>query len=145
MDELTLRYRIALGYSSDLPFANRVPGLITCDRPPRALRRTEAEARRDELLDEPVIHVAYRPPTYISPSGCKEHFTEEVFRIIRRIKITAVGPVPTGVKAIRAVCLKSKRSIIMNRPENRPHRGPRRSSVAKIVAKVPIRCNKLSL
>ena len=55
VDELTLSHRIAFGDPADLPFADGMHRLVTLDRSPRPLRRTEAEARRNPLLDEPMI------------------------------------------------------------------------------------------
>ena len=37
------------------PIPNRVHGLVTLDRSPRAFRRTESKARRDPLLDESMV------------------------------------------------------------------------------------------
>ena len=53
VDELALRYRIALSDPADLTFADGVHSLIARNRSPRTFRRSEAEARRNPLLDEP--------------------------------------------------------------------------------------------
>ena len=55
VNEPALGYRITLGYPADLPFANCVHRLITFDRSPRPLHRTETKAGRDPLLDEAMI------------------------------------------------------------------------------------------
>ena len=55
MDELALGYRITLAYAADLPFADCVHRLVTFDRSPRPLHRTETKAGRDPLLDEAMI------------------------------------------------------------------------------------------
>src|SRR5262249_17311317 len=55
VDELTLSDGIALRDPADLPFSDCMHRLVTIDRPGRSLRRTEAEARRDPLLDESMV------------------------------------------------------------------------------------------
>ena len=55
MDELTLSYWITLANPADLPFADCMHRLVTLNRSPRPLRRTETEARRDPFLDEPMV------------------------------------------------------------------------------------------
>ncbi len=55
VDELALRYRIALGDPADLTFADGVHGLVALDRSVCTLRRSEPEARRNPLLDEPMV------------------------------------------------------------------------------------------
>src|SRR6516162_9831751 len=54
-DELALRYRIALGDPADLTFADCVHRLVALDRSARTLRRPESEARRNPLLDKPMV------------------------------------------------------------------------------------------
>ena len=55
VNEFALADRIGLRYPANLAFADRMHRLVTLDRSPRPLRRTEAEARRNPLLDEPMI------------------------------------------------------------------------------------------
>ena len=55
VDELTLTDRIALSDPANLPFSDCMHRLVTFYRPARALRRSEAEARRDPLLDESMV------------------------------------------------------------------------------------------
>ena len=55
VDELTLRYRIALGDPAELTLADCMHRLVTFDRPARFLNRSESKARRDPLLDEPMV------------------------------------------------------------------------------------------
>ncbi len=55
MDELTLRYRIALSDPADLTFADCMHRFVALDGSARTLRRSESEARRDPLLDEPMV------------------------------------------------------------------------------------------
>ena len=55
VNELTLVDRITLGYPADLPFADGMHRLITFDRSARSLGRSESEARRNPLLDEPMV------------------------------------------------------------------------------------------
>ena len=52
VDEVALRYRIAFGNPPDLTFADCMHGLVTLNRSSRPLRRSEAEARRDSLVNE---------------------------------------------------------------------------------------------
>src|SRR5437764_9154751 len=55
VDELPLRYSIALGEPADLTFADCMHRLVALDGAACAFRRTEAEACRNSLLDEPVV------------------------------------------------------------------------------------------
>src|SRR5262249_42689387 len=55
VDELALRYSIALRDPADLIFADCMHRLVTLDRSPRSFSRTEAEARRNPLLDEAMV------------------------------------------------------------------------------------------
>ena len=55
VDELTLSYRIALGYPADLAFADRMHRLVAFDRPTCTVHRPEPEACGDPLLDESMI------------------------------------------------------------------------------------------
>jgi hypothetical protein len=55
VDELALRYRIALSDPTDLPFADCMHRLIPFDRSAGTLDRSEAKTRRDPLLDEPMV------------------------------------------------------------------------------------------
>jgi hypothetical protein len=55
VDELALRYRIALSDPTDLPLADGVHRLIPFDRSAGPLDRSEAKARRDPLLDESML------------------------------------------------------------------------------------------
>ncbi len=51
MDELTLSYWIAFGDPADLAFSDRMHRFVTLDGSLSALHRTEAQARRDPLLE----------------------------------------------------------------------------------------------
>src|SRR5579863_3157736 len=55
MDELSLRYRIALGYPADLSFADGMHRLVTLNGSPRSLGGPKTEARRDPLLDKAMV------------------------------------------------------------------------------------------
>src|SRR6516164_2692664 len=55
VDELALRYSIALSDPADLTFADCVHRLVTLDRSAGTLHRSEPEARRNPLLDEPMV------------------------------------------------------------------------------------------
>jgi len=55
VDELALRYSIALSDPADLTFADNVHRLVTLDRSAGTLHRSEPEARRNSLLDEPMV------------------------------------------------------------------------------------------
>jgi hypothetical protein len=55
VDELALRYRIALGNPADLALADCMHRRITLDGSTSALDRSEPEAGRNPLLNEPVI------------------------------------------------------------------------------------------
>ena len=55
MDELTLRYSIALGEPADLTFTDCMHRLVASDCSARTLHRSESEARRNPLLDEPMV------------------------------------------------------------------------------------------
>ena len=55
VDELALRYSIALSEPADLTFADDAHRLVTLDRSPGTLHRSEPEARCNPLLDEPVV------------------------------------------------------------------------------------------
>jgi hypothetical protein len=55
VNNLTLSYRIALGDPADLSFSDFMHRLVTLDRSPCSLRRMEAEACRDSLLDEAMV------------------------------------------------------------------------------------------
>ena len=55
VDELALRYSIALSDPADLTLADCVHRLVTLDRSADTLHRSEPEARRNPLLDKPMI------------------------------------------------------------------------------------------
>jgi hypothetical protein len=55
MDELALREGIALGNPADLTFADCMHRLVAFDRSTRTFGGSEAEARCNALLDEPMI------------------------------------------------------------------------------------------
>ncbi len=55
VDEMALSYRIGFAGPPDLTFADCMHLLITRNRPPRPLRRTETQARPDPLLDEAMV------------------------------------------------------------------------------------------
>ena len=55
VNELSLADRIAFGDPADLAFSDCVHCLVALDRSACALRRTEAEARRDPLSDESMV------------------------------------------------------------------------------------------
>ena len=55
VDELPLRYGIALSNPADLSFSDCMHRLVTLDRSARTLDRSESEARRDPLLDESMV------------------------------------------------------------------------------------------
>ena len=55
VDELALRYSIALSDPADLTFADCVHRLVTLDRSAGTLHRSEPEARRNPPLDEPMV------------------------------------------------------------------------------------------
>ena len=54
MDKLLLRYGIAFRHPADLTFSDCMHRLIALDRLARPLHGSEAEARRNALLDEPM-------------------------------------------------------------------------------------------
>ena len=55
VDELALRDGIAFGDPADLTFADCMHRLVTFDRSASTLHRSESEARRNPLLDEPMV------------------------------------------------------------------------------------------
>ena len=55
VDELALRYRIALSDPADLTFSDCMHRLVSFDRSACSLHRSESQARRDPLLDEPMV------------------------------------------------------------------------------------------
>src|SRR5262249_28932362 len=55
MDELTLTNRITLSDPTDLPFSDCMHRFVALDRSACAVGRSKSEARRNPLLDEPVI------------------------------------------------------------------------------------------
>ena len=55
VDELALRYSIALSDPADLTLADCVHRLVTLDRSADTLHRSEPEARRNPPLDEPMV------------------------------------------------------------------------------------------
>jgi hypothetical protein len=55
VDELALRYGIALSYPADLTFADCVHRLVTLDRSAGTLHRSEPKVRRNPPLDEPMV------------------------------------------------------------------------------------------
>src|SRR5262249_292746 len=55
MDELALRDGIALWHPADLTFSDCMHRLVALDGSACTLRRSKPEARRNALLDEPMI------------------------------------------------------------------------------------------
>ena len=55
VDELALRDGIAFGYPAGLPFADGMHRLVARDLSARTVDRSEAEARRNPLLDEAMV------------------------------------------------------------------------------------------
>jgi len=55
MDKLALRDSIAFSNPADLTFANGMHRLVAFDRSACTLYRSESKARRDPLLDEPMV------------------------------------------------------------------------------------------
>jgi hypothetical protein len=55
VDELALGYGIGFTDPPDLTFADRMHRFVTLNRSPGAVRRAEAEARRDPLLDKTMV------------------------------------------------------------------------------------------
>ena len=55
VDELALRYWIALRDPTDLPFADCMHRLIPFDRSAGTLHRSESQTRHDPLLDESMV------------------------------------------------------------------------------------------
>ena len=55
MDKLALRDSIAFSNPADLTFANGMHRLVAFDRSACTLYRSESKARRNPLLDEPMV------------------------------------------------------------------------------------------
>ena len=55
VDELALRYGIALSNPANLTFADCMHRLVPLDRSACTLYRSESKACRDALLDEPMV------------------------------------------------------------------------------------------
>src|SRR5262249_9405986 len=55
VNELTLSHRIALVDPADLAFSDCMHRLVALDSSPGTFRRTEAEARCNAFLDEPMV------------------------------------------------------------------------------------------